>query len=238
MKKLAIILLLTFSVSYAQKSTKTVKDSGNIISKERSVGAYNQVINKSPFTVILSEGEVGKIRIETSDNLEPYILTSVQNDALLVEVKSGVNYMTKHKIKIYVPVNHRLIKMSLIGSGEIYLKNKLTVDTFDCHLDGSGDMQVNLSANNLNLELIGSGDLDVTGTAHHLKAELSGSGDIDAKKLRAKTADVQLNGSGDISVYAEEAVKARMTGSGDISIYGKPKKQDSQVVGSGDINFK
>ncbi|MDO5106157.1 head GIN domain-containing protein [Capnocytophaga sp.] len=238
MKKIAIILLLTFSVSYAQKSIKTVKDNGNIISKERSVGAYNQVINKSPFTLILSEGEVGKIRIETSDNLEPYILTSVQNDALIVEIKSGVNYVTKHKVKIYAAVNQSLNKISLIGSGEVYLKNKLTVDTFDCYLNGSGDMQVNLSANNLNLELMGSGDLNVMGTAHHLKAGLSGSGDIDAEKLKAKIADIQLDGSGDISVYAQEAVKARMTGSGDISIYGKPKKQDSQVVGSGDINFK
>jgi len=42
-------------------------------------------------------------------------------------------------------------------------------------------------------------------------------------------------GSGDIRIYCNGVLKARVAGSGDIKYKGNPSKEDTKVAGSGDI---
>lgn len=239
MKQLSnVVLCLVFSVSYGQQLQKTVKDNGNIIVKERILSTYNQVVSKGSTDVILVEGEVGKIRVEASENVEPYILTSVENNTLTISLKQGYNYAFKHKVIVYVPVNQYLKGISVIGSGDISMKNELNVDELQCSVSGSGDISINLNTNKLVLKVSGSGDIKAIGTTNELEAEVKGSGDVEAFELKANIVNAQILGSGDISVYAQNEIVARVTGSGDIKIKGNPQKRDTKTSGSGDITFR
>ncbi|MDO4782926.1 MAG: head GIN domain-containing protein [Capnocytophaga felis] len=240
MKRLATILfLVTFSVSYGQWfGQKTIKDNGNIINKERRVGNYSSVKLKGFIDVILLKGEVGKVRIEASDNIEPYILTTVKGGEITIELQEGYNYNFKHKVNVYVPVNERLEQISLSGSGDISMKEQIKVENLKCTLSGSGDISVNFDATRLDLSLSGSGDLTVRGNCPEINIKMVGSGDITTDSIRAERVTVQLSGSGDVDVYASKSIKAKVSGSGDISVKGKPELQDTQVIGSGEIHFK
>lgn len=240
MKRLATILfLVTFSVSYGQWfGKKTIRDNGNIINKERRVGDYTSVKLKGFIDVILVKGEVGKVRIEASDNIEPYILTTIKNGEIIIELQEGYNYNFKHKVNVYVPVNEQLEQVSLSGSGDISMKEQIKVGNLKCTLSGSGDISVNFNATRLDLSLSGSGDLVVTGKCPEIDIKMVGSGDITTDSIRAERVTVQLSGSGDIDVYASKSIKAKVSGSGDISVKGNPELQDTHVSGSGEIHFK
>jgi len=64
----------------------------------------------------------------------------------------------------------------------------------------------------------------------------TGSGDFMAYNLKVARVEAAVMGSGDISVYASESLKARVSGSGDISYKGNPEKQDFKTAGSGAIS--
>ncbi|GET46089.1 head GIN domain-containing protein [Capnocytophaga felis] len=240
MKRLATILfLVTFSVSYGQWfGKKTIKDNGNIVNKERQVGDYNSVKLKGFIDVILLKGEVGKVRIEASDNVEPYILTTVKGGEITIELQEGYSYNFKHKVNVYVPVNERLEQVSLSGSGDISMKEQIKVANLKCMLSGSGDISINFDAIRLDLSLSGSGDLIAKGNCPEISIKLVGSGDITTDGIRAEHVTAQLSGSGDIDVYASKSIKARVSGSGDISVKGNPELQDTHVSGSGEIHFR
>lgn len=229
------VCLMTFSTSYSQE---IIRDNGLITTQERSVTAYNEVTNVSSLDVILTEGEEGKIRVEASENIHAYILTEVKNQQLTVTLKPNYSYHFKHRVKVYVPVNENLKKITMSGSGDIQQNNSLKVTTLDCYLTGSGDINLNLIAQNVYLNLQGSGDIKALGNTNSLKVEVKGSGDVEAEKLIAQSSEVSLMGSGDVSVYVKDEIKASLIGSGDIAIYGNPKNKETKVMGSGDIKFR
>lgn len=240
MQKLStLVLLLAFSVSYGQWFGKeTIKDSGNIISKERTVSSYNQVVNSTFLDVVLTDEKMGKVRVEASDNLEPYILTKVENNTLKVELEPKKSFNVKHKAVVYIPVNQDLKRITMTGSGDIMQKHTLNVDKLECSVTGSGDVEINLNANELHLKVTGSGDIEAQGSTKMLNVQVTGSGDVKASKLKALNVLAIVSGSGDIEVYAQNEIKAQVTGSGEISVKGKPAKQDTKVTGSGEVKFE
>ena len=240
MKKVILILFVAIvSASCAQSIiTKTINDNGNVVLKERSVKPYTEVENVTSFDMILREGNVGNLLIEASDNLEPYIETSVQGDKLKIHLKEGFSYNVKQKVTIYVPVNNNLKAIQLVGSGDVILERGLRLNHLKCSLVGSGDIDIDVEANALDLVLSGSGDLNAKGYCPTLNVSLAGSGDIKAQSIKSKNVSANVVGSGDVMVYASEEFKGKVVGSGDILVEGNPKIQDTSVLGTGGIHFK
>jgi hypothetical protein len=88
--------------------------------------------------------------------------------------------------------------------------------------DSADARLVGLAGGELRLWQSGSGDVDASGWVDRLEADLSGSGDLHCGQLAARAAKVQLSGSGDAVVRADEEVDVEVTGSGDIDLRGNP----------------
>jgi hypothetical protein len=89
-------------------------------------------------------------------------------------------------------------------------------------LDSAEARLVGLAGGSLHLYQAGSGDVDASGWVDRLDVEHLGSGDLHCGQLAAKSAKVQLMGSGDAVVRADEEVDVEVTGSGDIDLRGNP----------------
>lgn len=137
-------------------------------------------------------------------------------------------------------VNLYDLKLQLDGSGDIQTVEESVLEVandLDVIVDGSGDVKVTVKAQQLDVELEGSGDVDISGTSDHLNATLNGSGDIACYQLEATTANVLLDGSGNINVFATRKLKANLSGSGDIRYKGEPQVEAS-IDGSGSVRSK
>lgn len=95
-----------------------------------------------------------------------------------------------------------------------------------------------IDAESFSADFSGVGDLNLSGTCGSLKARLSGVGDLDARELECLTADVDVSGIGEASVYASEEADASVSGIGSISIYGSPAKVDKDSSFLADISVK
>ncbi|GET46090.1 hypothetical protein RCZ01_13920 [Capnocytophaga felis] len=217
---------------------ETIKDNGNIVTKEFVVGEYSKVVNVGSLEVILSKGEMGKVRIEVSDNLEPYISITTEGNSLVIDLDDNYNYDINHKAVVYVPVNEQLNEIKSVGAGHIFLKERLNVHHLKCSSTGAGNIEINIDANELELSLIGSGNFKAEGNSHKLSASITGSGHINAHQNKSEVVTAKISGAGDISVYASKEIKAKITGAGNIIVEGNPEKRDTSVLGAGNIEFR
>lgn len=240
MKKVIAICALVLGAipMHAQWWGGGIKGDGNMTTITRSVGDYNQVNVAGFFDVELVVGLEGSLTIAGENNLLDYVITEVKDGALKIKVQKGKSLRpsTRMTIKVTVPFKD-IDAVTLSGSGDIWNTDTIIAENFTTAVAGSGDLKLDVQAQNIKASLSGSGDLSLKGNTRTINASVAGSGEIHARNLKADQTNARVAGSGDIAVYAAKSIKARVSGSGDIDCYGNPDKQDTKVVGSGDISI-
>jgi hypothetical protein len=106
-------------------------------------------------------------------------------------------------------------------------------------LHGTGEVELTGgNADRVNADVQGSGHMTLVGGARELHAEIAGSGELDARHLRAEQVKLSHQGSGTSAVYASKRVQVEMTGSGNITVYGNPDNRAVSRNGSGSVSFQ
>src|SRR5437870_5172514 len=85
MKKLLLATLLLLTAGWMGcASWQTVHGSGNIVTEDRQVSGFDGVSVSGAGELIISQGNVEALRIETDDNLLPLIKSEVHDGRLLI----------------------------------------------------------------------------------------------------------------------------------------------------------
>lgn len=109
----------------------------------------------------------------------------------------------------------------------------------DLYLHGSGTITaLNIKQDKLNAVVEGSGDIVLKGNSYESILNVEGSGDIKADGFAVLHLAANVRGSGDISCTAIDTANLSVNGSGDIKMYGDPAKIYKNIYGSGDISIK
>ncbi len=237
MKKLKIIRTATiyFIMWIFVLHASACSNSINQGKQERNLDSFNELNLSISADVILVQGSKQKVEIQASDKLLNLIETDVKAGVLTIKwSKWNVNY--NEKIKIYITmVDIKALRIS--GSGDIIAEGKISGNSIDLAVSGSGDIKLSeLAANDIKSKISGSADIVIGGnnTANTLEASISGSGNIDAANLSVKNVEITVSGSGDFRVNALETIKARISGSGDVYYKGSATV-DARVSGSGSV---
>lgn len=171
-----------------------------IVFQERTVSAYSQIKILGNADIVLTDGNIGQIRVETSENVLSYVTTEVKGDILVIKLKHyGVNYVPK--LKVYVPIDEKFNKITIVGKAEVISKE---------------DFSLQLPS---------------------LEVVLKGNGNFKGKALSARKAILSIAGAGNIEASVTEEVQAKIMGYGHITIFGNPSKKDTDIKGSGKIQF-
>lgn len=87
-------------------------------------------------------------------------------------------------------------------------------------------------------DLSGIGDVDIEGQCDTLIANVSGIGDFDARELECVSADIDVSGIGDATIYASQSVDASVSGIGSVTVYGSPSDVDKDGTFLSNITIK
>ena len=179
---------------------KPVIGNKKIVSQERTIPVYSQIKVLGNADIVLTEGNVGQIVVETSENVLPYIATQVKGEVLVIKLKHyGVNYVPK--LRIHIPIDENFQKITIVGKGIV------------------------TTHKNFSLQL------------HSLEVVLKGDGNFLGKELSTRKAILSIAGAGNIEATVTESVQAKIMGYGNISIFGNPPQRDTNIKGSGKIEF-
>lgn len=231
-----LLFLLSTTLSCAQWGNgKKIKGNGDITTITRSTGSYEGVKAAGPMDFKLVQGKEGEISIKGDSNLMEYIETEVRYNNLVVKVKDGFNLKSSQTIVVTVPYEN-IETVSLAGSGDIENTGTIKSNEFEVSLSGSGDINLNVSAQYIESSIAGSGDIELKGTTTDLTTNIAGSGDFDGKALKSNNVTAKISGSGSANVVCNGELIVRISGSGDVKYSGKPTNKDTKVSGSGSVS--
>ncbi len=213
-----------------------VQGSGQLVERARAVSPFSRVRVDGPVDVQLVQASAEALRVVADDNIEPLVATSVEGDTLVVGIKPGSGFRTRHPVRVVVDFK-QLAGLSLKGSGDARLE-RFKGERLQLELSGSGNVAIGLlEVRELLGRLSGSGDVQVAGQADQQDWDLSGSGDVSASSLSGRQVRARLSGSGDASLGVAQELDATLSGSGDLRYAGRPKLR-SQVTGSGELTAR
>ena len=226
----------------------------------REVGHFRAVASSLPANVYYVQADKQEVRVETTEELAPKVLTTVEDGKLSLKLESG----RYPKLILRVVVSSPDIeKLSVSGSGNLFhegvlhasgslaLKVSGSGDIFTGEIDsrdftvqcsGSGGIRVSkLVCDDFDGQVSGSGSVRMGSiSCDDFEAGASGSGGFSVDKLTSTGgASVRISGSGDI--FLKEAtidgnMDLKTSGSGDITVNGSCHDLTAAISGSGDIS--
>ncbi|MCU0372028.1 MAG: DUF2807 domain-containing protein [Ignavibacteria bacterium] len=126
-----------------------------------------------------------------------------------------------------------VFKLEHTGSGNAVLSFDNPSASIDIEHTGSGNFSAVLKSTNAKLENSGSGDFTASGITTNLKLENNGSGNFEGEKYSADKLDVEMNGSGSVSLKCNMEASVEINGSGDLHLKGNYTVNKIETTGSG-----
>ena len=213
---------------------KTIQGNGNITTSERNISSVHRIKCEGSYEVQLTQGSPTSVKIEADENLQPYIVTDINGDGLIIRTKEDVNIDPSQKIKIYITTD-KLEEFRLSGSGNVTTQNKFTGgDHLDLGISGSGNLHFEVNAPQVDCNISGTGDIYISGETRSSKIEIAGSGNYHAEDLKSESTSVKIAGTGDARVFADRILNITIAGVGNVYYKGNASVTQN-IAGTGKI---
>ncbi|WP_062054899.1 head GIN domain-containing protein [Aquimarina longa] len=226
-----VFFLVTINPVIAQNK---LKGNGNVISKERVVSPFNEIIIKGVYSVYLNQGEKESVIVETDENLQDIVVVKNQGETLILGWKKGVNIKKKTKMNVYVTLKD-VTKLEIKGVGNVKTKSKLSLNELDVKVSGVGNTFLELECKKLNTKVTMVGNLILEGKVTEVSLDNNGTGALKAFKLITQKLEVNNSGIGKVEVNAQKEISITSSGIGSVYYKGGAKTTELNHHGMGKI---
>jgi len=229
-----LALMLTVLIFSANLSIAQIRGNGNVVSQKRIVAPFTSIKVNNSIDVYITEGSSNTITVRADENLLPIVTTKVSDGVLVIS--NSKSFRNAEVLEVHV-VMKSIDRLTSSGSGDIYCKEEVPGNDILVQLSGSGDLEADFAAKNLDMKLNGSGDAEISGVRGQLKIYITGSGDVEAEDLQLEKCKIRIMGSGDVELKGNAVLfTVEQSGSGDVNAYNlKAVDVNINNSGSGDI---
>jgi hypothetical protein len=242
MKKTISLLILAFvlvipelshaNVSQKYSESNGIRGNGKIIKTERSVSGFHAIGVSGGIDVYIIPGNIEKAVVETDENIQNAIITSVSNGVLKIYCDKSIN--NSKKLNVYVNVKE-LDKVTASGGCDVYAETNLIYSSLTFDFSGGCDLKLNCSTKMLNCILTGGSDAQIKGSAEKADLEASGGSDIKATELKIGKCKIEATGGSDAYLNVTEELSVGASGSSDVTYTGNPKIIYKSVTGASEL---
>lgn len=208
-----------------------VEGTGPAISREIHLAPITGVVTEGSINVELVQGGVQHVEAEGPVAVLDLIKTEVKGGVWKVATKDCFSSDVDVLVRITLPT---LGEVGVEGSGDVRSTTPFAGERLRITVQGSGDVDLPLSYQEVDVDIQGSGDVALKGTASALNVSIAGSGGVEALELSTTRSEVEIMGSGSVSVTAIGDLHAEIMGSGSVRYRGTPQVS-SEIHGSGSV---
>jgi hypothetical protein len=225
-----IIMILGCNLSlFAQK------DKGNVIIQDRNVADFTAIEIGNALEVILSQGSVQTVKVETNEGLQEFLKTEVSDGVLKV---SQTNKMKNpSKLMVYITVKD-LNKISVNGASELKSETVIKSDKLELNSSGASEVTLELEVNELVSDFSGASEITLKGTASKHTITLSGASELKAGEFETKEMTINASGASDLEVNVKEKLSGQISGASSLKYKEDPKENSLNISGASEINGK
>jgi hypothetical protein len=231
---LALVLIsMVMSLQACVLDVNAIKGNKTLVNIDYSVDEFTRLDVSGMYKVILSEGDIPSVEIETDENLQDYVEVQVRNNTLYLSMESGNSY-DPSKLVAYVTVN-ALTSVDLSGATSLESDFTLRGDMLSIDISGASEINLALAFNSLSTSVSGAGKIEMEGQANIHDLSISGAANVDCENLITENTDVSISGAGSARISASNHLDASVSGVGTIRYLGNPKTTDFSTSGIGSI---
>jgi hypothetical protein len=184
-------------------------------SEPRTVPAFHAVELAGTMEVEVAVGKGQSVQVSGEADLLAKVSTVVKSGVLVIDTPRDLR--RRHHLHVAVTVP----ELSAVS------------------LSGTGGMKITgVSSERFAMDVSGTGQLIVKGSTGSLRIDVGGTGEVVAKELTAKSAVVDVSGTGSATLFVTDSLEADVTGTGSIDVHGKPAKVRKSVSGVGSIRIR
>lgn len=221
MKSFIIVFAAAITLSSCQYFMgERIYGNGHITSKEMRVGSFNGVDAGGAIEVHIKQDATPSVKIETDENIVPYVDVYTEANTLVIRPKKGVNLDPSREIVVFVSApDFKSIEIS--GASKLISDNAITPGD-QLNLTGSGASKISIELNGGKLmgEVSGASTLNVKGQVSNLNMEASGASDINGYDLIADDATLDVSGASGAEITVNKNLKAEASGASHIHYKG------------------
>ena len=215
------------------------KGDGNIITKQIDVTTFDKIELTGAMQVDYSQSDGAPLLIVKVDqNIYDIYSFTVKERTLCICPKPNYSNIQPTSFKVTMQ-SDRLHDVDVVGSSVVNLLGSIASSGLDIDIAGSGRVVVNeaLNIESLDVSIAGSGK--VTGNkalnVESLDVGIAGSGGFKAKMVKTNDLDVEIAGSGLVSLGGSaNSADYSISGSGRIDAFGlQVPRCDVSITGSG-----
>lgn len=214
MKKLIAISLISFMLAFLAGCEKNIKGNGQPGTDTRTVDNFEKIRVIGNYQVTINSGDTQQVSVTADKNLLPYIKTKVEDKTLIIDTKRSIILSPTQPIQLNITMN-QLRNIGIIGNGSVEA--------------------LGLQGDEIDLKIIGSGSAKLAGKPEKVEIEVIGSGQVFANNLTAHTAEVKLEGTGNVAVYADQKLTVKISGAGKVQYFGEPRELEQKIAGTGEV---
>ncbi len=257
MKKSAVLIVLVLIISSVfvgcEGGFLAITGEGDIVSQEFTLDNFTEVEAGGKFDIVVEQGDGQKVVIEGHQNIIDRLVLNVRGGVFESKLKRGKYRDIDLTIYITVPTIEAVelsgmgeilinqfdtletLSLSVAGSGSIRNTTPLVINSLYFTIRGSGKVDFETSSINTYSEIVGSGDVELYGTTNNHEMTISGAGICSAFEFITKTTRIDVSGSGNCEVYADDLLDVEISGSGDVYYKGTPSI-NTDISGLGSLH--
>ncbi|MFD0963527.1 head GIN domain-containing protein [Pseudofulvibacter geojedonensis] len=243
----SLLVLVIFWSCDSESVNDCFQQSGTIITQEIDVPVFTKIRVNRDVSLVLKEGLVQEVKVETGENLLNDVEFIVSGDWLTITDNNTCNFVRDYNVtKVYVTVPNLLEILSstqfeINSDGVLNFENLNIISENFIHtsVNAVGDIYLNL--NSQNIEVVGNNLTNFTleGVVSDLKVNFaSGDGKLNARDLVANKVDVFHRGTNTITVNPIQELSAELRSTGDLIVVNEPPVTDIEEHYTGEVIFE
>lgn len=236
MKSLTLTMVLTalITLSSCWDDIRCTTANGFIETKTIQLAAIEGIDLSINANVFISEGTAQEITVEGKIDAIEKLKTEVRNGIWTIDFDQCV---LNHDLTIYITLP-KLTYAKISGSGDIFGETPFASgdDLVEFKISGSGYINLEMDATDIETTISGSGDIRLAGAATNHTLKVSGSGNLSGFDLESINQMITISGSGNAEVFVDGGtLDAKISGSGKVYYKGNPSSFSADITGSGSV---
>lgn len=213
-----IVWCLLFSLLLI--SCGKLRPEGNIISKDISVGNFNDLIFDGKFRVFFTTSPQNFVNIETNQNIAENLKLKVNNGILTISEGRETKGVDFYNITIYS--KNILQKISAADSVEVNISGAVKTDKLNLILNDNSKFIGSLNTKSANLEMSGKTRANLNGFSNAALIKISDTASLIAPYWKIGTLRLESQNENYAEVNAEDSLKGFIRNTAKLIYYNNP----------------
>ncbi len=218
-KTITLSLIITLITIISPNTFSQETGNGNVVKQTRETIAFRGLEVGGAIDVKLEKGDTFLVIIETDENLQDKVVTSVSDSILTIVMK---NIKNPKKLEAYV-VLPELTYLKASGASDVEGVSLFEPDRIAIFASGASDVYLNIESDWVETTISGAADVTLSGMAGYNNITVSGAGSLNAKGLVTKKANCYVTGAGTTNLNVTTELQGSVSNSSSYSNIGEPR---------------